>query len=426
MADERRKLPALDNASKLKKPDFPDIADKNYTDKILKYGGLATKFPQLNTEAKTVVGAINELQAGGSGDGKHRTLTQAEYDDLSEEEKNNGTIYFISDAGGGGGGGGQGKLGDCTDCSFDNAINGAIIYGYQHDDGYGHLDTPYWKALVPSADLGTNGAVLYFIANQVEHQEYYSIEPKIGKLSPEFLSSSYASMGQIIQFDGIEDKWVVDREIEQPQDGDALVWDENDSRWVNAKISVEHLGNVNISSIQNGDTLVWDSNSNCWVNGSSGGGGGSGVNAYHVTAENAKIDADNSYLVISSAYLNAEGNRPGVLITTKFDVGLDIRNLGMNEFGYLIEFFLDDYSYDPYDQSKENFPIYLDDDNSYCIWQHKTYSHLVKYNPEHSNHTWTVKVSRFFNRDYIEESIVHISNPELIFQYVNDCSFYHP
>ena len=122
MADERRKLPALDNASKLKKPDFPDIADKNYTDKILKYGGLATKFPQLNTEAKTVVGAINELQAGGSGDGKHRTLTQAEYDDLSEEEKNNGTIYFISDAGGGGGGGGQGKLGDCTDCSFDNAI----------------------------------------------------------------------------------------------------------------------------------------------------------------------------------------------------------------------------------------------------------------------------------------------------------------
>lgn len=34
---------------------------------------------------------------------EHKTLTQAEYDALSEEEKDNGTIYFISDAGGGGG-----------------------------------------------------------------------------------------------------------------------------------------------------------------------------------------------------------------------------------------------------------------------------------------------------------------------------------
>lgn len=60
---DRRQLPALDKSPKLNKPDLPDISNKNYTDTILKYSGLATKFPQLNTNAKTVVAAINELNA---------------------------------------------------------------------------------------------------------------------------------------------------------------------------------------------------------------------------------------------------------------------------------------------------------------------------------------------------------------------------
>ena len=44
----------------------------------------------------------NGIPYGGGGGGTdHRTLTQAEYDALSTEEKNNGTIYLISDGIGG-------------------------------------------------------------------------------------------------------------------------------------------------------------------------------------------------------------------------------------------------------------------------------------------------------------------------------------
>lgn len=57
----RRPLPALDNSKKLSNPDLFDIGDRNYTDTILRYFGLAIKFPQLHTEAKTIIEAINEL-----------------------------------------------------------------------------------------------------------------------------------------------------------------------------------------------------------------------------------------------------------------------------------------------------------------------------------------------------------------------------
>lgn len=65
---EYRRVPALESGSKLSNPDLQDIGEKNYTDIILRYGNLTTKFPQLNTNAKTVVAAINELYAhpGGS------------------------------------------------------------------------------------------------------------------------------------------------------------------------------------------------------------------------------------------------------------------------------------------------------------------------------------------------------------------------
>jgi len=58
---DRRKLPALDNAQKLTKPDLNTIGDKNYVDTILRYGGLATHFVQLDTKAKYIVPAINEI-----------------------------------------------------------------------------------------------------------------------------------------------------------------------------------------------------------------------------------------------------------------------------------------------------------------------------------------------------------------------------
>ena len=68
MPRDRKPLPALDNASTINNPDLPNIYNRNYTDTILKYGGLATRFSQLETNAKTVVAAINELyhHPGGS------------------------------------------------------------------------------------------------------------------------------------------------------------------------------------------------------------------------------------------------------------------------------------------------------------------------------------------------------------------------
>ena len=55
-------LPALHNSGKLSDPDLPDIGEKNYTATILKYTNLALQFPQLKTDAKQVVPAINECR----------------------------------------------------------------------------------------------------------------------------------------------------------------------------------------------------------------------------------------------------------------------------------------------------------------------------------------------------------------------------
>ena len=55
-------LPALQNSSKLQDPDLSDIGSRNYTATILKYANLAVTLPQLETEAKQVVPAINEVK----------------------------------------------------------------------------------------------------------------------------------------------------------------------------------------------------------------------------------------------------------------------------------------------------------------------------------------------------------------------------
>ena len=93
MAD-RRKLPALDNAKKINNPDLNDIGGKNYTDTILRYGGLATNYPQLETTAKTVVDAINEVNGNvvaNSAEEPSETLNNI---------KINNTVYSVESGGG--------------------------------------------------------------------------------------------------------------------------------------------------------------------------------------------------------------------------------------------------------------------------------------------------------------------------------------
>ena len=62
-------LPALHNSGKVKEPDLQDIGERNYTSTILKYANLSIKFPQLETDAKTVVPAINECRVIPNVDG---------------------------------------------------------------------------------------------------------------------------------------------------------------------------------------------------------------------------------------------------------------------------------------------------------------------------------------------------------------------
>ena len=67
---KKQVLPALHNSGKVKEPDLQDIGERNYTSTILKYANLSVRFPQLETDAKTVVPAINECRVipnvGGS------------------------------------------------------------------------------------------------------------------------------------------------------------------------------------------------------------------------------------------------------------------------------------------------------------------------------------------------------------------------
>ena len=48
------------------------------------------------------MGLIQTFPDGGGGSVEKVELTQAEYNTLTQEEKNNGTLYFITDAEGGG------------------------------------------------------------------------------------------------------------------------------------------------------------------------------------------------------------------------------------------------------------------------------------------------------------------------------------
>lgn len=66
--------------------DTKNLVDKAYVD-----GGLADKADKSTTYTKTETDALIE--------GEHIELTQAEYDALTDEEKNNGKVYFITDGG---------------------------------------------------------------------------------------------------------------------------------------------------------------------------------------------------------------------------------------------------------------------------------------------------------------------------------------
>lgn len=95
---KKQKLPALHQSGKVKNPDMPEVEQQNYTSTVLKYANLALPFPQLETDAKRVVPAINELY-------ENRTIANPE-DPADQDPLNTvqiaGTVYKIEGGGGGG------------------------------------------------------------------------------------------------------------------------------------------------------------------------------------------------------------------------------------------------------------------------------------------------------------------------------------
>lgn len=78
----------------------PKVTRKGSGDAIAEFVAKVQEFEtDLETDNKTIIGAINELKEGGGGNANYVELTQAEYDELSEEEKHNGKMYFITDGG---------------------------------------------------------------------------------------------------------------------------------------------------------------------------------------------------------------------------------------------------------------------------------------------------------------------------------------
>jgi len=309
MPRDRKPLPALDNAPTVTSPDLPPIYNRNYTDTILKYGGLATRFPQLETNAKTIVAAINELYAhpgtgvvpnplftgllatseglyletsdgamievegGGniagtlysigiegdiytidSGNGNHRTLTQAEYEALSEAEKNDGTIYFIEDI--------PAVTLRPEDLRSDNAEIGQLL-SYTR---YG-----MWEPTVDVSDLST-GDVLSWKNNtwQGKHLSVNDVatitNPQNGQALVYDSTSHSWKNGTVSSVGELED--LTDVDITTPSNGQVLKYDNGE--WINANEStgvaeLDDLDDVDISSPSNGQALLYSDGD--WVNG---------------------------------------------------------------------------------------------------------------------------------------------------------------
>ncbi len=109
---DKQILPALHNSGKVKDPDLSDIGERNYTSTILKYANLALPIPQLETDNKTVVGAINEINSNVIAN-----PTDEPTDALSSI-KIKDTVYSIE-----GGSGGSSTLAGLDDTDINSPTN---------------------------------------------------------------------------------------------------------------------------------------------------------------------------------------------------------------------------------------------------------------------------------------------------------------
>jgi len=240
---DRRQLPALEKSRKVNKPDLPDISDKNYTDSILKYGGLATKFPQLNTNANTLVAAINELYARPIANNSHNILN------------------------------GGGSMVIANPLVGDNYVLGTS------EDQYIVTNLGQYIQVYQGEPAGLLYAVsidgfIYDIENVSECD--------IDELQNVDISD--ARNGQVLQYNASTMSWqnvdasaftpslegLTDVNIDNPQSGQALVYDVESSEWINGLVStvgvLDDLTDVDIDNVTGGQVLKYDQTLEKWVN----------------------------------------------------------------------------------------------------------------------------------------------------------------
>lgn len=240
---DRRQLPALEKSRKVNKPDLPDISDKNYTDSILKYGGLATKFPQLNTNANTIVAAINELYARPVANNSHNILN------------------------------GGGSMVIANPLVGDNYVLGTS------DDQYIVTNLGQYIQVYQGEPAG----LLYAISIDGFIYDVENVsECDIDELQNVHISG--ASTGQVLQYDASIMGWknvdsstftptleaLTDVSIDSPEGGQALVYDVESGEWVNGLVStvgvLDDLTDVDIDNVTGGQVLKYDQQLEKWIN----------------------------------------------------------------------------------------------------------------------------------------------------------------
>ena len=238
---KKQVLPALDNSAKVRTPDLVKIGDQNYTSTILKYSNLTIPFPQLNTNAKTIVDAINELYA--------RPIA-------SHNVINGGGTVVIA-----------------------NPLVGPDNVLGTSDDDYIVTNLDYFIQVYQ----GESAGLLYAVSID---GYIYDIE-NVSECNIDDLKNvniSGASSGQVLQYNAETMEWnnvdsstftpsldnLTNVNIDNPVAGQALVYDVDSGNWINSVVStvgvLNDLSDVDITGVTGGQVLKYDSQTDKWVN----------------------------------------------------------------------------------------------------------------------------------------------------------------
>lgn len=96
------------------------LSRKVSLDAIANFIAKALQYSDLQTTAKTLIGAINEAaQSGGGGGASIEEMTQAEYNALTPEQKADGTLRAITDA--------ATSIGDIDDVNISSPADGEVL-----------------------------------------------------------------------------------------------------------------------------------------------------------------------------------------------------------------------------------------------------------------------------------------------------------